>query len=623
MGFQLSAGIVTTERDLSTVVPAVATTPGAFAGIFQWGPVEEITLIDTENNLVDTFGEPDSNTYKSFFTAANFLAYGGNLNIVRVVGSSAVNAVPSGTPTVAGGNSSSSSSSVTNSSSSSSSQTVSSSSSSESSSSVTNSSSSSQSISSSSSAGNDAILVKNRDHYDTLSGLKQVVIARYPGATGNSLYVSMADSESFNGWAVTIDGDSYDLEAQFDVAPGTSDYVSERGGSNDELHIIVLDKDGEITGTKGTVLEKFSFVSKCNVAKKADGTNNYYKDVLNDSSEYIWWAGHPVGGTNWGGAATLTFTTLDNPVAYNLSGGDDNNGSISNSNYQTGYALFADIESSDIALVLGGNASTTVAQYIIDNVVESRQDCVAFISPEETDVVNVSSNATQYANILDFKTTQLNRNSSYYVCDSGWKKQYDRYNDTFRWIPLNGDIAGLCARADRTNDPWYSPGGLNRGQIKNVVKLAFNPTKSQRDGLYKISINPVISKKGQGNVLWGDRTGTTKPSAFREIGIRRLFITLRKAITVAAEYALFEFNDEYTRSQFKGMVEPYLRDVQGRRGMVQFSVVCDSTNNPQSVINRQEFVGDIYILPNHSINFITLSFIATRDTVQFNEVSGG
>ena len=251
---------------------------------------------------------------------------------------------------------------------------------------------------------------------------------------------------------------------------------------------------------------------------------------------------------------------------------------------------------------------------------ESRKDCVGFLSPFRASCVNVASSITQTANVVDgFNTIP---SSSYMVFDSGYKYMYDKYNDVYRFVPLNGDMAGLCANTDKVADPWFSPAGFNRGYVRSAIKLAYNPKNSERDQLYRARINPVVNFPGQGVLLFGDKTAQTKPSAFDRINVRRLFLVLEKAISIASKYQLFEFNDEFTRAQFRNMVEPFLRDVQGRRGIFDFKVVCDASNNTGEVIDRNEFIGDIYIKPARSINFITLNFIATRTGVAFSEVGG-
>lgn len=558
MAFQLSPGVLVTEKDFSAIVPAVSTSTGATAGDFQWGPVMYPTQVTSENTLVEVFGRPNDQNFASFFTAANFLSYANNLLVTRVVTSAAKNAVSSGT----------------------------------------------------------AVTINNIDDYDATysNGSASVgeFAAKYPGRLGNSLRVSMADSATFTGW---------DFAAEFNSAPGTSSYVSGKSGSNDELHIIVIDEDGLFTGTAGTILEKFSYVSKASDAKKSDGSNNYYKNVINNQSKYIYWMDHPTAGTNWGVSAfgtNTTYANLTDVVDNSLSGGEDS-ASPTDGDLQDGFALYQNAETYDISLIPLGNVSATVANFVISNVAESRLDCVVFLSPNNGGAPIVGSTSTEITDIVGYKE-DVAISSSYAVIDSGVKYQYDRYNDVYRWVPLNGDIAGLCARTDNQTDPWFSPGGMTRGQVKNAIKLGVNPNKAQRDELYKNGINPVVSFPGEGTVLYGDKTMLAKPSAFDRINVRRLFIVLEKAIATAAKFQLFEFNDSFTRAQFKNLVEPFLRDVQGRRGVTDFRVVCDETNNTSEVIDSNNFVADIYIKPNRSINYITLNFIAARSGVNFEEI---
>lgn len=556
MAFQLSPGVLVTEKDLTSIVPAVATTAGGFVGPFQWGPVEQVVTVDSENVLVERFGKPNNSTFKSFFTAANFLSYGNNLQVIRVADeSTAKNAKANAAAT--------------------------------------------------------AVIVKNEDHYlSTYSDGSASVgewAAKYPGALGNSIKVSMADGNVFGSWGYA---------SLFDAAPGSSDYVSNLGGSDDEMHIIVIDKDGLWTGEAGTVLEKFPYVSKAVDAKKADGTAIYYKDVINNQSKYVWWMDHTADGSNWGSSAQgVTFATLSSNVTVSLSGGVSAD-APTDGNLIAALEMFENDERYDISLLPLGAVSSTVATYAINSVAEARKDCVVFISPELTNVVDNIGNEAD--DIVSFRDSLPS--SSYAVLDSGWKYQYDRYNDVYRWIPLNGDTAGLAVRTDLTNDPWFSPAGFNRGQIKNVVKLAYSPSKTDRDTLYKKGINPVVSFPGQGTVLFGDKTLLAKPSAFDRINVRRLFIVLEKAISTAAKYQLFEFNDPFTRAQFRNLVEPFLRDIQGRRGVTDFKVVCDETNNTGEVIDRNEFVASIFIKPARAINFITLNFVATRTGISFDQV---
>src|SRR5574343_311921 len=347
-----------------------------------------------------------------------------------------------------------------------------------------------------------------------------------------------------------------------------------------------------------------------------DGSSAYYKDVINNRSKFIWWMDHPDGMTNWGNAALNTaFTNLDDDVTVTLSKGVSAD-TPADANIIAGLSLFTNDEQYDLSLLPLGKASQAVVDYAISSVAEVRRDCIVFFSPELADVLdNVGQEATD---VTAFRDTLPS--SSYAVMDSGWKYQYDRYNDKNRWIPLNGDTAGCAVRTDFVADPWFSPAGFNRGQIKNIVKLAFSPTKTDRDNLYKKGVNPIVSFPGNGTVLYGDKTLLAKPSAFDRINVRRLFIVLEKAIATAAKYQLFEFNDAFTRAQFRGLVEPYLRDIQGRRGIIDFKVVCDESNNTPQVIDTNNFVADIYVKPSKSINFIQLNFIATRTGISFEEV---
>jgi len=459
------------------------------------------------------------------------------------------------------------------------------------------------------------IKIKNGSDYSNNyingAGVVGAWAAKFPGTLGNSITVSMADSASYADWA---------YKAEFTGAPSTSSTADAVGGSNDELHIIVIDAGGVITGTQGAVLEKYAFLSKASDAKKSDGTNNYYKEAINSQSQYIWWMDHIADGTNWGqSAAGRAFVDLADADTTRLAGGTDNY-SVTDGQKQNAFALLANSELYDISLVMAGKASAAVANYVIGSVAETRLDCVAFISPEDVSTGDpiIGTTSDQADAIIAYR--DLLPSTSYAVLDSGFKYQYDRYNDKYRWVPLNGDIAGLCARTDYTNDPWWSPGGLNRGQIKNVVRLAFNPTKTDRDNLYKSGVNPVVTFPGEGTVLFGDKTLLAKPSAFDRINVRRLFIVMEKAIATAAKFQLFEFNDSFTQAQFKNLVEPFLRDVQGRRGITDFVVKCDGSNNTGEVIDRNEFVADIFVKPNRSINFITLSFVAARTGINFSEI---
>ena len=695
MPFALSPGVTVVEKDFTSIVPSVATSIGAFAGEFQWGPVLYPVTVSSENVLVQLFGKPHDDTAQSFFTAANFLAYSNNLKVVRVESAGARNAVAERSGPVTSismfvnGSGYTSTPGVTIA--------------------APDSSNGIQALATATASGgsitgivpgtagsgytaapivtvgtsfdtaiNVAVALGDQiAHLDnlytvTLAGttnhtvvpvhttgmvvngtaeltwaglrakatavvtLTAAVInnindyeqswsnggsstnvfgafaAKYPGKYGNFIKISMADSTTFASW---------DYKTSFPSAPGTSASVDRVGGSKDELHIIVL----EVQGTKEVVLETYQFVSKASDAKKTDGSNSYYKTVLNNSSKYIWWTGHPESGTNWGTTAANTvyadLSALEDTIT--LTGGVDDF-AASEGNFTAGFDLFLNSEEIDVSLIMMGKASAAVAGYVIANIAEVRKDCVVCISPEDTLTSDpiIGTGSAAATKVIAYHTALIaaGTSSSYAVLDSGYKYQYDRYNDLYRWIPLNGDVAGLCARTDNTNDPWFSPGGMSRGQIKNAIKLSFNPGKTERDTLYNIGINPVVSFPGSGTVLYGDKTLLAKPSAFDRINVRRLFIVLEKSIAIAAKAQLFEFNDSFTRAQFKNLVEPYLRDIEGRRGITDFRVVCDETNNTGEVIDRNEFVADIYIKPARSINYITLNFIAARTGISFEEI---
>jgi phage tail sheath protein FI len=563
MAFQLSPGVNVSEIDLTTIVPAVGTTEGAFAGDFNWGPVDEIRTISSEVELVNTFGKPDSNNFTDFFTAANFLAYARNLKVVRTVANTSFNATYSGT----------------------------------------------------------GRLIENEQDYieNESSGVNTYGqwAAKCPGTLGNSIRVS-----TFTGSGNTTAFGAWTFNGFFDSAPRTSTYASNRGSSNDELHVAVIDADGKISGTANTVIERFAFASKASDAKLEDGTSNYYKDVINSRSNYIWWMAHPDGASNTNfGTATSSgkvYGSANSAYTATLTGGTQDLSVASDT--INAYNKFKNADEVDISLIMTSDHNSTIVSHIIDNIAEYRKDCVAFISPRRTDVVYSGGN--EDADCISYRNNTINRSTSYAVMDCNWKYQYDKYNDVYRWVPLNGDIAGLCVRTDFERDPWFSPAGFNRGAIKNLTRLAWNPNKTQRDELYKNGINPVVSFPGEGTILFGDKTMLSKPSAFDRINVRRLFIVLEKAIARASKFSLFEFNDAFTRAQFVALVEPYLRDVQGRRGIFDYRVVCDETNNTPEVIDRNEFIGDIYVKPARSINFIQLNFVAVRTGVSFDEVVG-
>jgi len=460
-------------------------------------------------------------------------------------------------------------------------------------------------------------------------GLRITSIANAAYAAGNTTAVFNLDANytlSTNYYSNTIVR-NWEYYNAVDKAPGTSVYTKKFGNSSavDEVHVVVADEDGKFTGVPGTILETFRGLSRATDAKTEDGATLYYKEVLNQNSNYIWWINHRSGAIG-NTAVNIVNSTNSKPVTLSFVTGSDGatESTVAIGDLTRGYDLFKSAEDIDVSLILQGKsrgASNTaqLANYLIDNIAESRKDCVVFISPDKDDVVN-NVGKTEVTDVVGFRNALTS--TSYAVMDSGYKYQYDKYNDVYRYIPLNGDIAGLAVRTDNVRDPWYSPAGFNRGQIKNIIKLAYNPAKADRDILYKSDVNPVCIFPGQGTVLFGDKTVLGKPSAFDRINVRRLFIVLEKAIATAAKFTLFEFNDDFTRAQFRNLVEPFLRDVQGRRGIYDFKVVCDETNNTGDVIDRNEFIGDIYVKPARSINFIQLNFVAVRTGVEFSEVVG-
>jgi hypothetical protein len=691
MSFQISPGVRVREIDLTTVVPQVSTSIGAVAGVFRWGPLDEVLIIENEDQLAKVLGKPNNDSAAHFFTAANFLSYSNSLRVVRVANEGvALNATSDG-------------------------------------------------------AG---LLIKNDDQYlaqfaDGSAGVGSFA-AKFPGELGNSLKVSVCPSASAfeqslaistlgdkllgdntsiadllakievgsivrsstgvskkiisidagqtelletAGTAVTGSGTSFEttlqvgtiiesngelrhivaiaddenatlnaafsadvspaeeldkllitLNSAFSVnlvsdsgtlkwefadaigsSPNTSEFAAGIGALNDEMHVVVVDAGGKIAGARGAILERFSFISKASNAKTFDGSSNFYVDVINRRSQFVRWTDHIAGGSNFGLEADngVIFDGPLKPTTDALAGGDDG-ALVSSGDLIRGYDKFSDSEVIDVSLVMAANAPLEVQIHLINQIAEVRQDCVVLLSPPETAVVNNAGNETSA--IINHRENLPS--SSYAVLDTGWKYQYDKYNDVTRWIPLNGDIAGLCARTDFEADAWFSPAGFNRGNIKNIIKLAFNPNQAERDALYPKGVNPVVRFPGLGTVLYGDKTLLSKPSAFDRINVRRLFNILKKAIRRASQFSLFEFNDEFTRNQFKNLVEPFLRDIQGRRGITDFRVVCDATNNTAEVVDTNRFIGDVYIKPARSINFITLNFVAVRTGVDFSEIVG-
>lgn len=608
MAFQVSPGVVVKEEDLSSIIPAVSSTIGGVVAKFQTGPCNQIVTVDSENELVALFGKPDESNYEGWFTAANFLGYGSNLKVVRSISQTAGHALNAAGP----------------------------------------------------SAGTfDSPFFQNSDAASA-TALNAVAggiqwIARFPGQLGNSLKVVWHDGGASAGGTVDNTAhnavsagfyNNWDQRYQFNnLMPKTTGWAETLSGSStvfDAFNLAVIDEDGLFSGVKGTVLETFDGVSKASNARNADNTSNYYRDVINEGSKFIYAGSHPASGVTgglgvncgsleWGVELTTSGGTFDVLSASatagfvtSLSGGSGStSGTISATKGSTvDYGLFYDAETVDVSLLMGSNASASLAGNLVD-LVDHRKDAMVFLSPESSDIlangVPRSENDILTA-IEDFRNTQLNKSSSYAVLDSGYKLMYDRYNDKTRYVPLNGDVAGLACRSDEVSETWFSPAGFNRGQLRGVIRLAYNPRKTDRDNLYQAGVNPVVSFPGEGTVLFGDKTLLSKPSAFDRINVRRLFIVLEKAISTAAKFQLFEQNDEFTRSNFKSIVEPFLRDVQSRRGIQSFKVICDETNNTAAVRDRNEFVADIFIKPTKSINFITLTFVATSQGVDFSEI---
>ena len=664
MAFQVSPGVLVKEIDLTNIVPAVATSIGAIAAGFPQGPVEEIIPIASEQDLVQVFGKPNASNFETWFTAANFLQYGNALRVVRADTAASLNATADGaglkikndfdyeTNYAAGqgsvgnwaakfpgtyGNGIAVSI-------------------------CSNATAYEQSFSGS--AGTLGVTTGTPAAGATTVGIDNGGGSAGDGgnlfSVGDIVYFAEADGTQYEVTAVATDDLTirqldnpnggglksaltaattvrrrwkyYDL---FDGAPGTSPWATDRGISSDEMHIVVYDTAGTVTGFDADLagqrgnaaMETYPFVSQAASAKTAQGGTNFYANVVNTGSSFVRWMDHDSSLTNAGtdvasGAAYASTAGDAGIITSTLSGGVDANPTIGE--LDTAYQLFADVDTVDVNLVMAGTCpagtdGVTHATMIID-LCEARKDCVGFISPRRADVVGITSSITQTTNVEAFFDNLAS--SSYAVFDSGYKYMYDRYNDVYRYVPLNGDIAGLCANTDQVADAWFSPAGYNRGQIRGAVRLAYNPNKAQRDILYPARINPVITQSGQGTFLFGDKTALSRPSAFDRINVRRLFLVLEKAIATASKFQLFEFNDTFTRAQFLNLVEPFLRDVQGRRGITDFKVVCDETNNTGEVIDRNEFIGDIYIKPARSINFITLNFIAVRTGVAFSEVGG-
>ena len=638
MGFLVSPGVEVKEIDLTNVIPALSTSIGGYTGKFNWGPVGELITVSSENDLTEVFGKPDVIHQSSVLQAGAFLKYGNTLKIsraVRALDTTEENLVASSgnveTTTATGLNdlAAATTASLTN---------------------------------------GAKLLLRNKSDFEA-TGLKSAVVvaARCPGAYGNSLSVIIARSDDARTTTDTTDNATIGSHANavklitdnFDALPG-SVAVADTTGTNDarqdEIQVLVVDTDGTISGTKNNVLEKFEGLSLCSDAKKDDGSSIYYYDVINNTSNFIFINKLSTAGIYTNADKTVaqvesgdndisnTISTADITAAHGtFEGGlfqkqlsNGQNGDLNKAGYKTALDFFSDADTVDVNLLYtesGQLTATNDANGLAQDVATlafNRKDAVAFVSPPSNSTAEAIEKKTTTSAQADavkvfadaFLALVGNAVGSYAVIDSSPLYVYNKYADNYVYIPAAGHIAGLCAATDQSNDPWFSPAGYNRGNLKGVTKLAFNPNQTQRDTLYKANANPIVTFPGQGTLLFGDKTAQKKASAFDRINVRRLFITLEKAISTAAKFSLFELNDEFTRAQFRNLVEPFLRDVKGRRGITDFLVVCDETNNTGQVIDTNRFVADIYIKPARAINFITLNFVATRTGVEFSEIAG-
>ena len=742
---QSSPGVVVQERDLTTITTLTTANTGVIAAPFELGPVEEIKNIGTERELVATFGEPNEYNYEYWYTAAQFLSYGGLLKAVRTDSSALKNAVNTGTAvkiknlqdyetTYLNGSNTWKWAARTPGTKGNSIGIF-----------ITDAGADQIAVVPAPGSGNDHEFVATEAlsatsgaagkvfKYSVLLTVGSVVGSFVPGTTttisisGSAQTVNVLAYDADNGkieigipsggiTGIIADGQtitqgsntavistsgierrvyivkdkgSIDFAAADSITdtnstavsissvrveydereylpsqkwvnvaprPGTSSFATANGGFRDEMHILVVDIDGKITGNTGTLLERFIAVSKASDGKTSVGEANYYVEVVQQKSEYIYWGEHETGLFDvdsasgvFGGASTVSFDlflssagSTDYPAGattvgskanatyyYRLESGADyavgsGEYTVAQGDVTTAYGLLEDPESQTIDFILTGPSGSDDAAALakitsLVSIVEERRDCMLFVSPRRGNLIGVSSAATQTDNLIAF-FDQL-PSSNYMVFDSGYKYIYDKYNDVYRYVPANGDIAGLCLQTTEVAEPWFSPAGFQRGIVRNAIKLAYTPNKSQRDRLYSARINPVVSFPGQGIVLFGDKTAQGFASAFDRINVRRLFLTIERVISGAAKAQLFEQNDEAQRGLFLNIVEPYLRDVQGRRGVTDFLVKCDESNNPPESVDRGEFNAEIFVKPTRTINYITLTFVATRTGVSFSEVA--
>ena len=581
-----SPAVTVKEIDLTGVVPNVQTSTGAFVGNFGWGPVGVATLVSDESGLVSTFSAPTDDNSVDFHSAAYFLRYSNSLFVVRECDSDAKNAL-----------------------------------------------------------GNNATLgnltaqkFNNLDAFEasSIDSADGAFIAKYPGSLGSSLKVSICGSDSDNGGATNFN--AWTHKNEFDGAPGTSKFVSDLNGKNDEIHVVVIDQDGLITGTPDTVLETFPFLSVASNAKRADGTSNFYKDVLRLQSQWVYAGRLHTGdsaavsdfiGSNWDTNAVRTGTTQDFKSDFVFSSAQNDFGfhsGVTSSTLGTddvlrGFDKFEDKDNIEVDFLIApesltDTSATTIVNDLVSTAASLRKDCVAVASPSRNAVVTLGTNT----GILACNNTYTK--SSYLVQDNNYLKIFDKYNDKYIKIPANSSTAGLMAATDLVAANWFSPAGSRRGRYLGITDIIVSPSKAERDALYKAGINPIANIPGEGIILFGDKTNESRPSAFDRINVRRLFLGIERAIAIAGRNVMFEFNDEFTRAEFVNIVEPFLREIQGRRGITDFRVVCDATNNTPAVVDRNEFIASIFIKPARSINFVTLNFVAVRTGVEFEEVVG-
>jgi hypothetical protein len=600
----LSPAVVTREIDLTGIVPNVGTSTGVFAGNFRWGPVDVPTSVFNEADLVEKFASPDTNNSVDFHTAAYFSRYSDQLLVIRALdsgSSTALNAYHVDTVSSFANNG----------------------------------------VSGESRDSNQPAILNEADFDnrrgtvldDSSSGFHGF-LAKYPGTLGNSLEIQICPFDTGADSAFT----SWGLREEFNTAPGTSAFATGKNATNDEVHVAVIDRGGEFTGTKGSVLEAFPFVSLASNAKNADGSTNYIADVINNGSSYIWLADAANidsdyrlagAGTDADSGNDFALTSAKQVVKTIRLANGANAQSLGPSAYANAFDLIEDVDAYQVDFLIApgtpssGNKTTdrqtadTIVTDLNSIAATTRKDCIVVASPPRSSVINTTSPVTDtiaYADTLP--------SSSYIFLDNNWLKVFDKYNDEYIYIPASSSTAGLMAQSDFNTAPWFSPAGLRRGQYFGVVDIAQSPVKAERDQLYRANVNPIANIPGGGITLFGDKTMLRRPSAFDRINVRRLFLALERAISRAARSVLFEFNDEFTRAEFVNIVEPFLREVKGRRGITDFRVVCDETNNTPEIIDRNEFIATIFIKPARSINYITLNFVAVRTGVDFEEVVG-